>query len=34
VGALPLVGWEAGAGVDAAVAAGCEVLGPLSVWLK
>ena len=34
VGALPLVGWEAGAGVDAAVAAGCELLGPLSVWLK
>jgi hypothetical protein len=30
----PLVGWEAGAGVDAAVAAGCERLGPLSVWLK
>lgn len=34
VGALPLVGWEAGASVDAAVAAGCERLGPLSVWLK
>lgn len=31
---LPLVGWEAGASVDAAVAAGCERLGPLSVWLK
>ena len=31
---IPLVGWEAGAGVDAAVAAGCERLGPLSVWLK
>jgi hypothetical protein len=34
VGRLPLVGWEAGAGVDAAVAAGCELLGPLSVWLR
>lgn len=34
VGGIPLVGWEAGAGVDAAVAAGCERLGPLSVWLK
>ncbi|GAB3883550.1 hypothetical protein [Terrabacter terrigena] len=31
---IPLVGWEAGVGVDAAVAAGCERLGPLSVWLK
>lgn len=31
---LPLVGWEAGASVEAAVAAGCERLGPLSVWLK
>jgi hypothetical protein len=31
---LPLVGWEAGASVDAAVGAGCERLGPLSVWLK
>ncbi|NUO91344.1 MAG: hypothetical protein HOQ18_11055 [Dermatophilaceae bacterium] len=31
---IPLVGWEAGASVDAAVAAGCERLGPLSVWLK
>ncbi|WP_242652846.1 hypothetical protein [Intrasporangium flavum] len=34
VGALPLVGWEAGPGVEAATAAGCELLGPLSVWLK
>ena len=34
VGALPLVGWEAGPGLDAALAAGCEALGPLSVWLK
>ncbi|GAA2151261.1 hypothetical protein FHX52_0488 [Humibacillus xanthopallidus] len=31
---IPLVGWEAGATVDAAVAAGCERLGPLTVWLK
>jgi hypothetical protein len=31
---IPLVGWEAGASVDAAVAAGCERLGPLTVWLK
>jgi hypothetical protein len=31
---IPLVGWEAGASVDAAVAAGCERIGPLSVWLK
>jgi hypothetical protein len=34
VGGIPLVGWEAGASLDAAVAAGCERLGPLSVWLK
>lgn len=34
VGTTPLVGWEAGASVEAAVAAGCERLGPLSVWLK
>jgi hypothetical protein len=33
-GGIPLVGWEAGASVDAAVAAGCERLGPLTVWLK
>jgi hypothetical protein len=31
---LPLVGWEAGASVAAALAAGCERIGPLSVWLK
>jgi hypothetical protein len=31
---LPIVGWEAGATVEAAVAAGCERLGPLTVWLK
>lgn len=34
VGGIPLVGWEAGHTVDAAVAAGCERIGPLSVWLK
>ena len=34
VGGIPLVGWEAGASVAAAVAAGCERIGPLSVWLK
>jgi hypothetical protein len=34
VGPLPFVGWEAGPGLDAALAAGCEALGPLSVWLK
>ncbi|GAA1971063.1 hypothetical protein GCM10009817_08700 [Terrabacter lapilli] len=34
VGDMPLVGWEAGDSVDAAVAAGCERLGPLTVWLK
>jgi len=33
-GPLPLVGWEAGPGLDAALTAGCEALGPLSVWLK
>ena len=33
-GGIPLVGWEAGASVDAAVAAGCERIGPLNVWLK
>jgi len=33
-GGIPLVGWEAGASVDAATAAGCERIGPLSVWLK
>ncbi len=31
---IPLVGWEAGASLDAALAAGCERLGPLAVWLK
>jgi hypothetical protein len=34
VGGIPLVGWEAGAGLDAAVSAGCERLGQLSVWVK
>ena len=33
-GGIPLVAWEAGASADAAVAVGCERLGPLSVWLK
>ncbi|WP_020142549.1 hypothetical protein [Terracoccus sp. 273MFTsu3.1] len=33
-GGIPLVGWEAGASVAAAVSAGCELIGPLSVWLK
>ncbi len=31
---LPLVGWEAGAGLAAALAAGCEGVGALTVWLK
>jgi hypothetical protein len=31
---LPIVGWEAGAGLDAALAAGCEAVGALTVWLK
>ena len=34
VGRTPIVGWEAGASVEAAVAAGCERIGPLTVWLK
>lgn len=34
VGPLPLVGWEAGDGVDAAVAAGAAPLGPLTVWIS
>ncbi|MDV3222824.1 hypothetical protein [Intrasporangium sp.] len=34
VGALPLVGWEAGAGLEAAVAAGATRLGPLTVWIS
>ena len=33
-GGVPLVGWEAGASVEAALAAGCERLGSLTVWLK
>ena len=33
-GGIPLVGWEAGASVEAALAAGCERLGSLTVWLK
>ncbi|MCU1536711.1 MAG: hypothetical protein JWP82_1062 [Humibacillus sp.] len=31
---LPLVGWEAGVGLEAALAAGCEAVGALTVWLK
>ena len=31
---LPLVGWDAGSGVEAAVAAGAERLGPLTVWIS
>jgi hypothetical protein len=31
---IPLVGWDAGDGVTAAVAAGCERIGPLTVWIR
>lgn len=34
VGTMPFVGWEAGDGVLAAVEAGCERLGPLTVWIS
>lgn len=34
VGGLPVVGWEAGDGIRAATAAGCEQLGPLTVWVR
>ncbi len=34
VGGIPLVGWEAGASLAAAEAAGCERLGPLTVWMR
>ena len=34
VGAMPIVGWEAGEGVGAAVDAGGERLGPLTVWIS
>ncbi|MEU7022329.1 hypothetical protein ABZ990_16930 [Streptomyces sp. NPDC046203] len=31
--ALPLVGYESGDDLDAALAAGCEAIGPLRIWL-
>jgi hypothetical protein len=34
IGAMPLVGWDAGSGVEAAVSAGAERLGPLTVWIS
>ncbi len=34
VGGIPLVGWEAGASLAAADAAGCERIGPLTVWIR
>ena len=34
VGTMPFVGWEAGDGVLAAVEAGGERLGPLTVWIS
>jgi hypothetical protein len=30
----PIVGYQSGAGVDAALAAGFEAVGPLRVWLR
>lgn len=33
-GRLPLVGWDAGDGLSAAVAAGFETTGPLTVWIS
>jgi hypothetical protein len=33
-GGIPLVGWEAGDSLAAAVAAGCERIGPLTVWIR
>jgi hypothetical protein len=33
-GGIPLVGWEAGASLAAAVTAGCERIGPLTVWIR
>ena len=32
--AVPLVGWERGPGLDAAVASGFEPIGPLAVWQR
>lgn len=34
VGDMPLASWDAGAGVEAAVATGAERLGPLTVWIS
>lgn len=34
VGGMPIVGWEAGANIEAAVSAGCETLGPVTVWVR
>jgi len=34
VGTMPFVAWEAGDGVMAAVQAGGERLGPLTVWIS
>ncbi|MGW5238202.1 hypothetical protein ACWEOW_04670 [Monashia sp. NPDC004114] len=34
VDGIPLVGWEAGDSLAAAVAAGCERIGPLTVWIR
>lgn len=34
VGGVPIVGWEAGDSIAAAVAAGCEAIGPLTVWVR
>ncbi|RKT77694.1 hypothetical protein DFJ68_1118 [Terracoccus luteus] len=34
VGDVPLVGWEAGPGLEAALAAGYEAVGRLSVWVR
>lgn len=34
VGGIPIVGWETGSSIDAAVAAGAETIGPLTVWVR
>ena len=34
VGGIPIASWETGSSIDAAVAAGCETLGPLTVWVR
>jgi len=33
-GGIPLVGWEAGDSIAAAESAGCERIGPLTVWIR